>query len=98
MFQWRWPSQGGGADDLGEEGLRRGVAVEDAVLAAFLVVEHELHATRAPPGQSADRAGWRRSRACPADIASVPDLPLLLPVALLVRIAKGLAGHSLEKI
>src|SRR5690606_24795249 len=30
------------ADHIGEEGLRSGVAMEDAVLAAFLVVEHEL--------------------------------------------------------
>ncbi len=33
---------GGGADDLGEERLGGGVAVQDRVLAAFLVVEDEL--------------------------------------------------------
>ena len=31
------------ADDLGQEGLRGGVAVQDVVLAAFLVVDDELH-------------------------------------------------------
>ena len=34
---------GRGADDVGEEGLGRGVAVEDVVLAALFVVEHDLH-------------------------------------------------------
>ena len=34
---------GRGADDLGQEGLRGGVAMQDAVLAAFLVVDDELH-------------------------------------------------------
>ena len=34
--------EGPGAQDLGEEGLRRGVAVEDAVLRPFLVVDDEL--------------------------------------------------------
>jgi 5-hydroxyisourate hydrolase len=43
MFQWRWPGQGGGAHDLGQERLRGGVAVQEVVLAAFLVVDHELH-------------------------------------------------------
>src|SRR5262249_34991598 len=31
------------ANDLGQEGLRRAVAVEDAVLPALLVVDNELH-------------------------------------------------------
>src|SRR4051812_12443868 len=35
-----------GADDLRKEGFRRGVAMEDVVLAAFLVIEHELHRDR----------------------------------------------------
>jgi len=31
-----------GAYDLGQESLRRGVAMEDIVFAAFLIVDHEL--------------------------------------------------------
>ena len=30
------------ADDLREKGFRRGIAVQHAVLGAFLVIEHEL--------------------------------------------------------
>ena len=37
------PRPGRGTDDLREERFRRGVAMQDAVLAAFLVVQHELH-------------------------------------------------------
>ena len=42
---------GRGADDLGQEGLGGGVAVQDVVLAAFLVVDDELqgHARAARP-------------------------------------------------
>ena len=50
------------ADDLGQERLRRRVAVQHAVLAAFLVVEDELHgdARAARPARVRRRA--RRSR------------------------------------
>jgi hypothetical protein len=36
------PGPGLGTDDLGQEGLGGGIAVKQAVLAAFLVVDHEL--------------------------------------------------------
>ena len=35
---------GRGADDLGQESLRGAVPVQDVVLAALLVIDHELHA------------------------------------------------------
>ena len=37
-----------GADDLGEEGFRAGVAVEHAVFAAFFIVEDELQGDPGP--------------------------------------------------
>jgi hypothetical protein len=43
MFQCRCPGQACGADDLGQERLGRRVAMEDVVLAPFLVVQHDLH-------------------------------------------------------
>ena len=36
-----WP--GRSADDLGQEGFRSGIAVQDVVLAALLVIDNELH-------------------------------------------------------
>jgi hypothetical protein len=42
MFQWRCPGQGAAPDDLRQKGFGRGVAVKDAVFAAFFVVQHEL--------------------------------------------------------
>jgi hypothetical protein len=50
------------ADDFGKKGLRRGVAMQDIVLAAFLVIDDEL--------QSDARAIWPigvRRRAAIAD-------------------------------
>jgi hypothetical protein len=43
MFQCRCPGQGCGADDLGQERLGGHVAMQDVVLAALLVVQHDLH-------------------------------------------------------
>src|SRR5690606_17308818 len=48
-----------GADDLGEEGLGGLIAVEDAVLAALLVVDDELH--RDPGAVRPARIGRRRA-------------------------------------
>ena len=59
------------ADDLGQERLRRRIAVQDAVLAALLVVDDELQATRASPGQRGC-GGLRRSRRDRGDIALQP--------------------------
>ena len=44
------PRPGRGTDDLGEERLGSRIAVQDAVLCAFLVVHHELHGDRRPAG------------------------------------------------
>jgi hypothetical protein len=39
---------GRGADDLGQEGLRSLVAVQDAIFAAFLIIDDELHCDMRP--------------------------------------------------
>ena len=54
-------------DDLGQEGLRRGVPVQHAVLGAFLVVEHELHGH---PG-AARPVRVRRRRAVAGEVARI---------------------------
>ncbi|MNN27558.1 hypothetical protein D3C81_1410970 [compost metagenome] len=56
---------GRGADDLGEELLGGGVAVQHAVLAAFFVVEHELQRN----ARAARPAGVRRLGAVTDEIA-----------------------------
>jgi hypothetical protein len=38
------------ADDLGQEGFRCGIAVQDAVLSAFLVIDHKLDETGSAAG------------------------------------------------
>ena len=55
------------ADDLGQESLRRGIAVQHAVLGAFLVVEDELHGD----ARAARPARVRRRRAVAREVARV---------------------------
>ena len=50
-------------DQLGQEGLRRRVAVQHVVLAAFFVVEHELHRDACAAGPVRVRRRCGRSRA-----------------------------------
>jgi hypothetical protein len=44
-----------GTDDFREKGLRRRIAVQDAVLAALLVIDDELHGDARTAGQFAGR-------------------------------------------
>src|SRR3546814_7148027 len=55
------------AEDLREESLRRGVAVENAVLAAFLVIDDELHGDAGAAGP----VGIRRRFAIADEVARV---------------------------
>src|SRR3546814_17684080 len=55
------------AEDLREESLRRGVAVENAVLAAFLVIDDELHGDAGAAGP----VGIRRRFAIAGEVARV---------------------------
>ena len=55
------------ADDLGQKGFRRGVTVQDVVLASFLVVDDELDAD-----PRVTRPAWvRRMLAIADEIAGV---------------------------
>ena len=58
---------GRGADDLRQERFGRGVAVQDVVLAALLVVDDELHGDARPASASRRTGGFARSRSCRAD-------------------------------
>ena len=42
MFMWRWPGQGAAADDLRQKRLGRRIAMQNVVLAALFVIDHEL--------------------------------------------------------
>lgn len=43
----------GGADNIGQELFRTRIAMQDVILRAFLIVEDNRTAIRAPPGQRA---------------------------------------------
>ena len=58
------------ADDLGQEGLGRRVAVQHAVLAAFLVVQHELDGD----ARAAGPVRMRRRRAVAREVARIAGL------------------------
>ena len=61
-------------DQLGEEGLRGGVAVQHVVLAAFLVVEDELDGD----ARAARPARVRRARAVAAQVARIDEADALI--------------------
>ena len=66
------------ADDFRQEGFRRRVAVQDVVLAAFLVIDDELHRHARVCPASRRRAASVRSRPCRADSfrrSSSPCIP-----------------------
>jgi len=65
MLMWR--AEGLCADDVGEERLRGVVAMQHGVLAAFLVVQHELHGNARPPGP----ARMRRILAVTGEVARI---------------------------
>src|SRR6266478_5952063 len=46
--QMALPDEGRRADDLGEEGFRRAIAMQDGVLAAFLVIDDDLEGKTRP--------------------------------------------------
>ena len=60
-----------GADDLGQERFRRLVAVQDRVLAAFLVIEHELQRE----ARAARPFRLRRARPIAREVTRVAQSP-----------------------
>ena len=82
----------GGADDLRQENLRGRVTMEDGVLAALLIIQHELH--RHP--RTAGPAGLRRGLAIADHVARIahPSLSAVAGTPSARSIARQLASMA----